>query len=90
MLRRRPILRTAVGTAVVAGTATAVSGRVAGRQDARRRADAAASAGEGATPVMVTERDSAAQLGELASLREQGVLTEAEFQTEKARILAHG
>lgn len=84
MLRRRPVLRTAVGTAVVAGTATAVSGRVARRQDAR----AAAPARDDAAPVVVTERDRAAQLGDLASLREQGVITEAEFQAEKERILA--
>jgi len=35
MLRRRPVARVAVTTAVVAGTATAVSGRVSRRQERR-------------------------------------------------------
>jgi hypothetical protein len=35
MLRRRPVARVAVTTAVVAGTATRVSGRVQRRQERR-------------------------------------------------------
>ena len=46
MLRRRPIMRAAVGTAVVAGTATAVSGRVRRRQDRRYQTQAEAQAYE--------------------------------------------
>ena len=55
MLRRRPIMRAAVGTAVVAGTATAVSGRVRRRQDRRYQTQAEAAAYEQqqyAQPVM--------------------------------------
>ena len=46
MLRRRPLMRAAVGTAVVAGTATAVSGRVRRRQDRRYQDQAEAQAYE--------------------------------------------
>src|SRR4051812_14621877 len=42
MLRRRPLMRAAATTAVVAGTATAVSGRVARRQQARAQPPAEA------------------------------------------------
>ena len=45
-LRRRSLVRTAARTAVVAGTATAVSGRVARRQDARYQQQADAQAYE--------------------------------------------
>jgi hypothetical protein len=73
MLRRRPVMRAAVGTAVVAGTATAVSGRVARRQEE----SAAAAPGPDLK-----------QLKELATLRDQGVLTDEEFAAQKAKILA--
>lgn len=80
--------QTAARTALIAGTATAVSGKVAGRQ-----ASAAAPA-EPATPVAaapaapagITE-DAMAQLQKLAELRASGILTEEEFATQKARIL---
>ncbi|MDP9465410.1 MAG: SHOCT domain-containing protein [Actinomycetota bacterium] len=44
MLRRRPLMRAAATTAVVAGTATAVSGRVRRRQDDRYQQEADAQA----------------------------------------------
>jgi hypothetical protein len=102
MLRRRPIMRAAVGTAVVAGTATAVSGRVRRRQDRRYQTQAEAVAYEqqqlappamepppapppaAAAPAMTTVE----QLKELAGLHAEGVLTDSEFETEKAKILA--
>ena len=101
MLRRRPIMRAAVGTAVVAGTATAVSGRVRRRQNRRYQTQAEAEAYEqqqytqpameappapppAAAPAMTTVE----QLTQLAALRTDGVLTDAEFAAEKARILA--
>jgi Short C-terminal domain len=90
-------------TAVVAGTATAVSNRVS-----RRQAERWAGQGQQYTPVQrvgYTEAppqqaapppaaapapapDRYAQLKELAQLKDQGVLTEQEFATEKQRILA--
>jgi hypothetical protein len=88
----------ATRTAVVAGTASAVSGRVQHRQ-ARRWADdqnAQASEAEPADdPQQVPVQGSAPsttdmlqQLKTLGDLKAQGVLTEEEFAAEKAKILA--
>lgn len=98
--RRRPLMRAAVGTAVVAGTATAVSGRVRRRQNQRDQTQAEAEAYEQqqyAQPEMAPQAAPAPaavglspveQLQELAQLHEQGVVTDAEFAAEKAKILA--
>jgi len=88
-------------TAVVAGTASAVGGRVRHRQDqkwARQDAEAAAPAPAYAAPAPVSEvpeqrsaapaPDRLQQLKQLGDLKAQGVLTEAEFAAEKAKILA--
>lgn len=100
MLRRRPIMRAAATTAVVAGTATAVSGRVRRRQNRRfqRQADADAYEQQAAyepqvapapaAPPSAPTMSTVEQLKELAALRDQGVLNEAEFDAEKAKILA--
>jgi hypothetical protein len=89
--RRGPgLLGTAARTAVVAGTATAVSGRVAARQAQGAAAPApppapAAPASSGVAPLGVDELH--AQLMKLAELREAGLLTDAELQAQKARLL---
>ena len=81
-------------TAVVAGTASAVGGRVRHRQDqkwARQDAQAAAPEPRPQAPVPASAppaKDKLQQLKELGDLKAQGVLTEAEFATEKAKILA--
>ena len=95
------LIRGVARTAVVAGTATAVSNRVSRRQGARWAAqEQAAYAAPApyaepapappppapAAPAGGTDRITA--LKELGELRAQGVLTEAEFEAEKARILA--
>jgi Short C-terminal domain len=96
------LIRGMARTAVIAGTATSVSNRVSRRQynrwaeqdeqqqqqaaqqyeqqppPAPPAAPAAASAGGG---------DRLAQLQQLADLKQQGILTDAEFEAEKARIL---
>ena len=83
------LLRMAARTAVVAGTATAVSGRVARRQAARYDQQAAPQYeqepqyAEAPEP----EDDSTAQLQNLAALHTQGVLTDEEFAAAKAKIL---
>jgi len=82
--RTRGLARTVGRTAVIAGTATAVSGHVAHRQAARAQqsqepAPAAAPAGE---PVDVVD-----QLKRFADLRDQGILTEEEFAAQKAKLL---
>ena len=85
------LLRMATRTAVVAGTATAVSGRVHRRQSARWEQEEAEQAAQ--QPVQYQqappepEDDSAAKLQDLAQLHTQGVLTDEEFAAAKAKIL---
>ena len=84
------LLRMATRTAVVAGTATAVSGRVARRQDAKyEEQDAQQYAQEAPPPAAAAppEDDATAQLQNLAALHTQGVLTDEEFAAAKAKIL---
>ena len=78
------LLRMAARTAVVAGTATAVSGRVARRQAARYDQQAAPQYAQEAPEA---EDDATAQLQNLAALHTQGVLTDEEFAAAKAKIL---
>jgi Short C-terminal domain len=91
------LLRGMARTAVVAGTATAVSNRVSRRQ-ANRWAEQEApqqqyyeqppqqyAAPPPAAPA--PQEDRVQQLKDLAALKEQGVLSEQEFAAEKARIL---
>jgi hypothetical protein len=90
------LLRGMARTAVVAGTATAVSGRVARRQQnrwAQQEAQAAPPQEYYAPPPPAEPAEPAApdpieQLTQLAALKDQGVLTEEEFAAQKARILA--
>ncbi|MEU9177065.1 SHOCT domain-containing protein [Streptomyces sp. NPDC048550] len=88
------LLRGVARTAVVAGTATAVSNRVSRRQ-AGRWAQQEAPQAEAAPPPpppppapaaddMTTKID---QLKQLSTLKEQGVLTEEEFAEQKRRLL---
>ena len=84
------LLRMAARTAVVAGTATAVSGRVARRQAARYGeydTYEEAPPQQAAAPAAAPEDDSAAQLQQLAQLHSQGVLTDEEFAAAKAKAL---
>ncbi len=89
------LLRMAARTAVVAGTATAVSGRVAHRQNEQWAAqDQAAydqqqaSYDSGAqAQAQQAAPDPTAELQNLASLHSQGVLTDEEFAAAKAKIL---
>ena len=82
------LVRMAARTAVVAGTATAVSGRVARRQAARYdQQDAQQYAQQPAPPAAAPADDANAQLQNLAQLHAQGVLTDEEFAAAKAKIL---
>jgi hypothetical protein len=80
-------------TAVVAGTATAVSNRVSRRQARKWGAEEQQYYEEpppqpmAPAPVAAPEDDRLGKLKELAHLKDQGVLTEEEFAAEKARIL---
>ena len=85
------LIRGVARTAVVAGTATAVSNRVSRRQGERWAQQAAAEAPpQQAAPQQAPaapEQDTLAQLKELGQLRDSGVLTEEEFQEQKAKLL---
>ena len=80
------LLRMAARTAVVAGTATAVSGRVQRRQAARWDEEDAQQYQQEAPPPE-QEDDATAQLQNLAQLHAQGVLTDEEFAAAKAKAL---
>ena len=84
------LLRMAARTAVVAGTATAVSGRVQRRQAARWEQEDAQQYQqyqEAAAPPPAPEEDTNAKLQNLANLHAQGVLTDEEFAAAKAKAL---
>jgi hypothetical protein len=91
------LLRMAARTAVVAGTATAVSGRVQRRQAQRydqqdqqayeqQQYEQQQQYAQQAPPPPPQE-DPTAQLAKYAQLHEQGVLTDEEFAAAKAKIL---
>jgi Short C-terminal domain len=107
------LVRGIARTAVIAGTATAVSNGVSRRQGQRWAAQGqqqpqqtyqqqpvyqqpvyappapvAPAPAAPAPPPAPAPVDRIAVLKELAGLRDQGILTEAEFATEKAKILA--
>jgi len=88
MMRRRGpgLVGAAARTAVVAGTATAVSGRVARRQQDKyaSQEEAAAPAPAAAAPA---EPEYMAELQQLAQLRDQGILSPEEFEAKKKQIL---
>jgi hypothetical protein len=94
------LLRGVARTAVVAGTATAVSNRVSRRQAARWQQQGSypynqpepayaepPPAYEAPAPPPAPVADPIQQLKDLAALRDQGVLTDEEFAAQKARIL---
>jgi Short C-terminal domain len=91
------LLRGIVRTAAVAGTATAVSNRVSRRQGQRWAAQeapapppqqyAAPPPPAAAPQPAAGGEDRVAKLKDLADLKQQGILTEEEFASEKARIL---
>ena len=98
-----PLIRGMARTAVVAGTATAVSNRVSRRQ-ANKWADQDQSAPaymaaqpppqqappqyyEQPPPQVEAAPDPIEQLKQLGALHEQGILTDEEFAAQKAKIL---
>jgi hypothetical protein len=92
------LLRGVARTAVVAGTATAVSNRVSRRQAGRwaqqdyQQQQAAAPSPVSAAPSPAPPADDMNskidQLKELGELKAQGILTEEEFQAQKSNILS--
>ncbi len=118
-MRRRSLVGTMARTAVIAGTATAVSGNVAMKQQERVQAQAQQSAAQQAAfdtqqqvaqmqsqmAAMQAQQATAAipaapavtapvgapdittQLQQLAALKTAGILSDAEFEAAKARVL---
>ena len=100
--RGRPgLIGMAARTAVVAGTATAVSGNVQRRQqgraeDAQAQADAEAQAQQAeyaaqqqaAAPPEAADSALLSQLNQLSQLHNAGVLSDTEFTAAKAKLLA--
>jgi hypothetical protein len=95
-----PLLRGMARTAVVAGTASAVSGRVQRRQSqkwAQQEAAQAPPPQQYAPPPQqyappppapaAPAPDPVKQLQDLAALKDQGILTAEEFAVQKAKIL---
>ena len=91
------LIRAATRTAVVAGTATAVSGRVARRQnekwsqqDAAQQAPAQPApqaAAPAPAPAQSSADDQIAQLKRLEELKTAGVISEAEYESQRKKVL---
>jgi len=84
------LLRGVARTAVIAGTATAVSNRVSKRQGERwAQQEAPQQQAPVATPAAPAGGESSVidQLKELGELKSQGILTEEEFAAQKAKLL---
>jgi hypothetical protein len=89
------LVRAMARTAVVAGTATAVSNRVSRRQYGRweqqaQEQDAAAYQQQqeyAPPPAAAEEPDYVAELERLAKLRDQGILSDEEFEAKKKQLL---
>jgi hypothetical protein len=91
------LLRGVARTAVIAGTATAVSNRVSRRQAARWQQQgsdpydqpepAYQEPAPQYAPPPEPQVDMVQQLKDLAELKDQGILAEEEFAAQKARIL---
>ena len=90
------LLRGMARTAVVAGTATAVSNRVSRRQANRWASQEAPPQEYEAPPQQYAPPPAPAddgpdlveQLTQLAALKDKGILTEEEFAAQKAKLLA--
>jgi hypothetical protein len=92
------LIRGVARTAAIAGTATAVSNRVSRRQANKWSQQEQQQGYEEAPPEQApppppapaapSTDDKLAQLKELGELKDSGVLTDAEFEAQKAKILA--
>ena len=99
---RPGLLGTVARTAVVAGTAQAVAGRISHRQQQRWAEEAVQQPPQPPQPPQPAVRsvpapppnsasdatDLVTLLRELATLRDEGILTDAEFEAKKAQLLA--
>lgn len=81
------MVRGVARTAVVAGTATAVSGRVARRQSEKYAEEQPAAVPPPPAPAPPGAEGQVAELQKLAQMQEQGLLTAEEFSAMKAKII---
>ena len=89
-LRRGPgLVRTVGRTAVIAGTASAVGGRVQHRQQEKYASQEQPQQVQyvEAPPAAPSEDDQIEQLEKLGDLHAKGILTDEEFAAKKAQIL---
>ena len=84
------LLRGVARVAVISGTATAVSNRVSRRQGERWAADEQQQQQYAEPAPADAAPDPMEQLKQLGELHTSGVLTDAEFEAQKAKILAGG
>lgn len=89
-----PLIRGVARTAVIAGTATAVSNRVSRRQanrwsqqEQQQYYEEQAQAAPQAAPAGLSQEEKLEQLKTLGELKASGVLTDAEFEVQKEKIL---
>jgi hypothetical protein len=82
------LLRGVARVAVISGTATAVSNRVSRRQGERWAADEQQQQQYAEPAPADAAPDPMEQLKQLGELHTSGVLTDAEFEAQKAKILA--
>jgi uncharacterized membrane protein len=98
--RGRGLFGTVARTAVIAGTASAVAGRVAQHREAKKHDQQAQvedqvavslagqqAAGDGTALAGGLSTESIARLEQLSELHKQGILTDEELAAQKARIL---
>jgi len=82
------LLRGIARTAVISGTATAVSNNVSRRQAARWSEESQGQVNyEEQAPAAAPVDPTTAQLQQLAQLKDQGILTQEEFDAKKKQIL---
>lgn len=85
--RRGPgLVGMAARTAVIAGTATAVSGKVARKQQAKATQQQQAAQAQAPGQAAPAE-DPLVTIEKLAALKDQGILTEEEFTAKKEQLL---
>jgi len=84
------LIRGVARTAVIAGTATAVSNNVSRRQGNRwaQQGQQQYEQPAPAAPAPAPQEDNIAKLRELGELHAQGILTDEEFAAQKAKLLA--
>lgn len=81
------LIRGMARTAVVAGTATAVSNNVSRRQARKWSNEDQESAGVQDSGTQVDQDDAVEQVQKLAELKDQGILTQQEFDAKKKQLL---